>query len=235
MIPPSSLDAQRLARVFRPKLSPRGLLITIDGFDGSGKSTQIDGLASRLREAGRTVVLTRQPTDWYREADAVRHFHDHGGSERRARMLALFAAADRHRHVMEVIEPALEEDCVVISDRYVLATFAVFTHRGIDPDFLVEINSTVPRPDFSFYLDVPTDVLLKRLRDRDGDNLKHEEKSADRVNSIKARWTAMQPLLTVVDGTASPAAISEQLYSICTAAGGPEASLEDDVRVAREG
>ena len=217
MVPPSSLDAERLARVFRPKSSPRGLLITIDGFDGSGKSTQIERLSNRLRDAGRTVVLTRQPTDWYREADAVRHFHDHGGSEQRARMLALFAAADRHRHVMEVIEPALAEDCVVISDRYVLATFAVFTHRGLDPDFLVEINSTVPRPDFSFYLNAPTDVLLKRLRDRDGDKLKHEEKSPDRVDSIKARWTAMQSLLTVVDATESPADITERLYAICTA------------------
>lgn len=232
MITPSSLNAERLAQVFRPKSSDRGLFITVDGFDGSGKTTQIDALASRFRAEGRQVALTRQPTDWYREADAVRHFHDHGGSAQRARMLALFAAADRHRHVMEVIEPALEQDCVVISDRYVLATFAVFTHRGIEPDFLVEINSTVPRPDFSFYLEVPTDVLLKRLRDRDGDNLKHEEKSAERVNSIKARWTAMRDLLTVIDGSERPAVITERLHAICSAGA---AQLEDAPAVAQGG
>ncbi|MCQ1569974.1 dTMP kinase [Neorhizobium galegae] len=65
---------------------------------------------------------------------------------------------------MEVIDPALERGAVVISDRYVLATLAVFTHRGVDPDFLIEINGEVTHPDFAFYLEVPTEALLQRLR-----------------------------------------------------------------------
>ncbi len=216
MIPVSSLDASRIAKVFRPKRVNRGLFITIDGFDGSGKSTQIERLAQRFADAGREVVLTRQPTDWYRDAPIVEHFHDHGGSAEKARILSLFAAADRHRHVMEVIDPALERDAVVISDRYVLATFAVFTHRGVDPNFLIEINGGVTRPDFSFYLEVPTEALLQRLRARDGDSLKHEEKSSQRIDSIKARWTAMKSLLAVMDGTGQPAEISQRIYDRCS-------------------
>lgn len=213
--PNTTIDPVVAARVFRPKLSDKGILITIDGFDGSGKSTQIDGLADRFRKAGREVVLTRQPTDWYRDTQAVRHFHNEGGSAQRARFLSLFAAADRIRHIIEVIDPALERNAVVISDRYVLATYAVFTHRGVDFDFLVTINSGVTQPDFAFYIDVPTDVLLQRLRARDGDNLKHEEKSAERVDSIKSRWHLMRSLLTVVDGTKKPDILSDELFAIC--------------------
>ena len=215
--PNTTIDPVVADRVFRPKLSDKGILITIDGFDGSGKSTQIDGLAERFRREGREVVLTRQPTDWYRDTQAVRHFHDEGGSAQRARFLSLFAAADRLRHILEVVDPALERDAVVISDRYVLATYAVFTHRGVDFDFLVTINSGVTRPDFAFYIDVPTDTLLARLRARDGDKLKHEEKSSERVDSIKSRWHAMRSMLTVVDGTKKPDVLSEELFSICMA------------------
>src|SRR5690349_9651986 len=113
-----------------------GLLISIVGFDGSGKTTQVSALADRFRKMGKTVVETYQPTDWYRQQTMVRHFHDKGGSPDTARILALCAAADRLKHVHEVIRPALEKGDVVICDRYVYATFGVFIHRGIDPEFL---------------------------------------------------------------------------------------------------
>src|SRR5688572_5725344 len=122
----SRVDLPALRSLFRPARVDNGLLISIVGFDGSGKTTQIENVASALRATGREVIETRQPTDWYRELAEVRTFHDHGGSADSAHILALLAAADRRRHVMEVIDPALARGAVVLCDRYVYATFGVF-------------------------------------------------------------------------------------------------------------
>lgn len=209
-INPALLDT-----VFGPAREYPGTLISIVGFDASGKTTQISALADRFRSIGATVVETRQPTDWYRNEGTVQHFHDEGGSLERARILSLFAAADRHRHVQEVILPALSRGEVVICDRYVYATFGVFIHRGVDADFLATINRGVPRPAFAFYLDVPTTTLVERLRKRDGDNLKFEERSPDRIESITSTYLDMGNHLIPIDGSVDPKAVTERLWQMC--------------------
>jgi dTMP kinase len=186
--------------LFRTQRTDNGLLISIVGFDGSGKTTQIERVAAAMRAQGREVVETRQPTDWYRELSRVQTFHDLGGSVETAHILALLAAADRRQHVLEVIDPALERGAVVVCDRYVYATFGVFVHRGVDPTLLAAINSGIPRPDHAFYLRVPTEELSRRLQSRDGGGLKHEEKSNDRIESITRTYEALGSLLTPIDG-----------------------------------
>lgn len=203
--------------VFSEPRNLPGMLITIVGFDASGKTTQCGALAARFREAGREVIETRQPTDWYRNESAVQHFHDEGGSKERARILSLFAAADRHRHVQEVILPALRNGDVVICDRYVYATFGVFVHRGVAPDFLAIINHGVPRPDSAFFLKVPTPILIDRLRQRDVNNLKFEERSPDRIESITSIYQQMGDQLVTINGTQSADAVTDQMWSVCMA------------------
>lgn len=209
------IDPTLLETVFGPDRDYPGTLISIVGFDASGKTTQISALGDRFRDAGETVVETRQPTDWYRNEGSVQHFHDEGGSRERARILSLFAAADRHRHVQEVIWPALSRGEVVICDRYVYATFGVFVHRGVDAGFLATINQGVPRPHFAVYLDVPTATLVERLRKRDGDNLKFEERSVDRIDSITSTYRDMGPHLIRIDGSAAAETVTERLWEIC--------------------
>jgi dTMP kinase len=206
------IDPLLLERVFAADQYYPGTLICIIGFDASGKTTQISALADRYRTTGRTVLETRQPTDWYRNETAVQHFHDAGGSKERARILSLFAAADRLRHVQEVILPALRRGEVVICDRYVYATFGVFIHRGVDADFLVTINHGVPRPKHAFFLDVPTPLLLERLRERDGSNLKFQERSADRIESITSTYREMGDHLIHIDGSMSKEKVTEALW-----------------------
>ncbi|HET9081697.1 MAG TPA: dTMP kinase [Trebonia sp.] len=199
--------------VFRPARTHDGMLISIVGFDGSGKTTQVERVAAALRERGREAVETKQPTDWYRELADVRAFHDSGGSAETAHILALLAAADRRRHVQEVIDPALARGAVVICDRYVYATFGVFVHRGVEPGLLAAINHGIPRPDHAFYLRVPVPDLLRRLHERDGDKLKHEEKSADRIESITRTYEELGSALTVIDGTAPPAQVTASILT----------------------
>ncbi|MEV0195768.1 dTMP kinase [Nonomuraea sp. NPDC050691] len=208
MVDPGALD-----RLFRPARTDPGLLISVVGFDGSGKTTQIERLAEIFRAQGREVVETRQPSDWYRELAEVQVFHDQGGSEETAHVLALLSAADRRRHVMEVVDPALARGAVVLCDRYVYATFGVFVHRGVDFDFLVTINSGVPRPDYAFSLRVPTEELVRRLRARDGDRLKHEEKSVAKIESITSTYEKLGDQLIQIDGSLGPDEVTKSMLA----------------------
>ncbi|MEU0666230.1 dTMP kinase [Streptomyces lavendulocolor] len=200
-----------MARLFRPERTDGGLLVSIVGSDGSGKTTQIERVAEAVRARGREVVVTRQPTDWYRELAEVQVFHDEGGSTETAHILALLAAADRRRHVQEVINPALERNAVVLCDRYVYATFGVFVHRGVDFRFLATVNEGIPRPDHAFYLKLPTEELLRRLRERDGDRLKHEERSVERVESITRTYEELGSELVHIDGTAPREGVTAEI------------------------
>lgn len=176
-----------------------GTLISIVGFDGSGKTTQLNSLAKRFQDKGYEVLNVRQPTDWYRNLGDVKVFHDQGGSPVSAKILALLAAADRQKHVYEVILPALKKGQVVLVDRYVYATFGVFVHRGVDLDFLVKINAGIPRPDFAFYLKMSPVSLRARLDKRDGDNLQFEERKLERISSVISTYENMPNELINID------------------------------------
>ena len=188
-------------------------MISIVGFDASGKTTQVEELGKRFRELGHKVVETRQPTDWYRSNDLVQSFQAMGGSGEEARILAMMAAADRLLHVKEVIAPALERGAVVICDRYVYATFAVFIHRRIDVDLLVEINKGITRPEAAYFLDVPTEQLVMRLADRDGSNLHFEEQAEERIESIVRTYREMGTFLNPIDGTRPVQEVTEMIWS----------------------
>ncbi len=110
-----------------------GLFITLEGGDGSGKSTQMDALAEWLQQQGRTVVQTREPggTDLGVE---VREIVLHSRGEVTPRAEALLYAADRAHHVASVVRPALERGDVVIQDRYLDSSVAYQgAGRVLDP------------------------------------------------------------------------------------------------------
>lgn len=177
-----------------------GPFVAICGFDGSGKTTQLEALRKFYADQGREVCVTRQPTDWYRNDPFVRSFLKNGGSSEQARVLALFAAADRHRHIQEVINPALTAGKVVLTDRYVFSSIAYFQSRGVPQDFILYINQGILAPDFSFFLDVRPDILLQRLVARDGETLKFEERAQSRIHNIRQNFLSLQPHLQIING-----------------------------------
>lgn len=110
-----------------------GLFITLEGGDGSGKSTQMDALAEWLQQQGRTVVQTREPggTDLGIE---VREIVLHSRGEVTPRAEALLYAADRAHHVASLVRPALKRGDVVIQDRYLDSSVAYQgAGRVLDP------------------------------------------------------------------------------------------------------
>lgn len=209
----SRIDPTKVREVFSSFDRFPGRLISLVGFDAAGKTTQIEELGKRFRETGKEVVETRQPTDWYRSNELVQSFQARGGSPQEARILSLMAAADRLLHVRNVIVPALERGATIICDRYVYATFAVFIHRGVEVEFLVEINKGIPEPEQAYLLDVPAEELLRRLSERDGSNLQFEEQSMDRIESIVRTYKEMGSLLKHIDGTMQVHEVTQAIWN----------------------
>ena len=145
-----------------------GLLISFCGLDGCGKSTLIKMLQEQLEEQGKRVELTKQPTDFVRKADIFRTYmdsEDHSKYDYRA--LSLFAAADRIQHSNRVIMPALMQGAIVLSDRYFYSCIANLRARGYMEDgWIYEISEAIPRPDIAFFLDVPVETAIARVRAR---------------------------------------------------------------------
>ena len=144
-----------------------GRFITFEGGEGAGKSTQVRFLAERLKAAGITCVLTREPGGTA-TAEAIRRLLLSGLAEQLGvdGEAVLFAAA-RADHVEHVIRPALDAGQWVLSDRFFDSTHVY--QSAADPHFLdaldrVAVGST--RPDLTIILDLPVEVGMARAAAR---------------------------------------------------------------------
>lgn len=150
--------------------SGRGVFITFEGLDGSGKTTQLTRLGEALGARGLEVVATREPGGSAigerirsilldsRTADLSYH----------AELALMFA--DRSQHVKEVIEPALKIGQIVLCDRYTDSTEAYQGHgRRLGSDVVLSLHRELCRdlwPDLTLLLDTDTDAAVNRARNR---------------------------------------------------------------------
>jgi dTMP kinase len=145
-------------------------LITFEGIEGSGKSTQMRLLAEYLIEKNVPLLITSEPsgTDIGRKIGGIlfnrSHYYMCAETE-----VFLFCAA-RSQHVREMIMPALKENRVVLCDRFSDATYAYQgIGRGLSLEFIKLINdysSMNLRPDLTFLFDLPAEIGLKRAMER---------------------------------------------------------------------
>ncbi|HSH14189.1 MAG TPA: dTMP kinase, partial [Desulfurivibrionaceae bacterium] len=127
-------------------MSRRGLLIAVEGIDGTGKSSQVRLLAETLKGKGYPVVVTREPTDgpYGRQ---IRSFFLKRQQLSPEAELELFMN-DRRQHVRELVAPALAAGEIVITDRYYLSTAAYQGAAGRDPEEIMTANEAfAPVPD----------------------------------------------------------------------------------------
>ena len=119
-----------------------GYFITLEGPDGSGKSTQAARLAEHLRARGYDVLLTREPGGTP-IGDQVRQvLHSLHNTEMHPRTEILLYSASRAQHVYQIIRPHLERGGVVVSDRYYDSTLAYQGYgHGLDLDALRQITA----------------------------------------------------------------------------------------------
>jgi dTMP kinase len=143
-----------------------GLFLTLEGLDGSGKSTQAKLLAAFLEGRGLPVVLTHEPGGGL---PGVRDLLLRGELSPEAEYL-LFSA-DRAEHVRKVILPSLEAGAWVVSDRYLDSSLAYQGFgRGLPLPWLLEVAKEATlglTPRLTFLLDLPPEEALGRVKDPD--------------------------------------------------------------------
>jgi dTMP kinase len=195
-----------------------GLFITFEGGDGSGKTTQINLLASWLESEGHTVVITREPggTDLGTELRNI-ILHREGFIAPRAE--ALLYAADRSHHIHTLVRPALKRGEIVVQDRYLDSSVAYQgAGRVLDPTEVREISLWATErlmPDLTVLLDVPASVAKERQAtgERQYDRLEAEaEDFHTRVRESYLALAAEEPeRFLVIDGESSIEEIHEAI------------------------
>lgn len=152
---------------------PKGIFITLEGPDGSGKSTQVENIKEFFTKAGRDVVVSREPggTPISEKLRGIVLDADHSEMDDVTEMF-IYAAA-RAQHVAEKIKPALESGAVVVCDRFVDSSIAYQGYgRGLG-DQVEEVNRYATsglEPNVTFFMDLDPEIgrsrIGKDVRDR---------------------------------------------------------------------
>ncbi|MBO6166224.1 MAG: dTMP kinase [Eubacterium sp.] len=148
----------------------KGIFITMEGPDGSGKSTQIELLKAYLEEKGYDVLITREPGGT-RISEAIRAvILNREYSEMSPVTEMLLYASARAQLISEVVGPALESGKAVISDRFVDSSLVYQgMARGLGVENVYEVNLRAIgeyMPDVTFLLDLPAEVGIARKKDQ---------------------------------------------------------------------
>jgi dTMP kinase len=194
----------------------RGVLITVEGVEGSGKSTQMRRLAVWLRRQGYPVEPTREP-DGTRFGEAVRRLFEHGVAP--LTQTFLFLAA-RHQHVTERIRPWLRARRVVLCDRYTDATVAYQGYAGgVDPELIRELNVRATGgvlPDLTLLFDCDPAVGFKRIGGRRRDHF--ERKALAFHRRVRRGYREIQRAepkrVRLVDAARPAAAVEAEVQAI---------------------
>lgn len=199
-----------------PKVGAKGRLITLEGGEGAGKSTQARLLADALCGLGFPVLRTREPggapgseflrdvllsgrVDWSAEAETMLHI------------------AARMEHVAKTIRPALAAGAWVVCDRFQDSTMAYQGHgQGVDRVMIDALGRmTGLTPDLTLVLDIPREAAIERLRRRAAADDRYErlnEAFHARVND-GFRAIATEPRHVLVDAMPAPSLVHEKVMA----------------------
>lgn len=196
-----------------------GMLISIEGGEGAGKSTVLHAVRDLLVDRGLDVVLTREPGGTAC-GEAIRRIllDPEGKPCAETELLLMFAS--RAQLVDEVIRPALERGEAVLTDRFTDASFAYQGGgRGIDMGVIAELERWAAgmRPDLTFLLDVGVSVGLARARSRGAapDRIENEQvEFFERVRAVYLARAAAEPgRFRVIDASEPAEAVLNSVTS----------------------
>jgi len=203
-----------------------GKLISFEGSEGSGKSTQLARLAARLQKLKREVVTVREPGGT-EIGEQIRNIivHNSRGDEMCAETELLLFTAARAQLVREIIAPALIAGKVVLSDRFLdSSTVYQGIGRNLARDPVEQINRFAVgnvMPDLTLVIDVPTEVSLARIRRRATDLPdRMERENIDFYNKVRAGYLLLAKGLpgrfVVVDGTLDEDLLEKKVWAAVT-------------------
>ncbi len=201
--------------------------ITIEGPDGSGKSSQARLLGDRLKREGFDVVVTREPGGT-RLGEQVRDIVLGAGRDLDARADAMLFSAQRAQHVAEIIGPALAAGRLVLCDRHRDSTIAYQGYgSGLDVVEVTRLQDFATGgllPDLTILLDVPVDVgLARRMKGPPADRNKFELDDGfdmayhERVRLGYLEMAANGGRWRIVDAVGEPAIVAESVAGIVLA------------------
>ena len=188
------------------------MFITLEGPEGSGKTTAVEATVKKLQEMGYEIVRTREPGGTP-IAEQIRHvILDKANTSMDERTEALLYAASRRQHLVEKVWPALKEGKIVICDRYLDSSLAYQGGaRGLGIDEVLNINLFATEntwPDLTLLFDIKPEVGLARINanaDREVNRLDLEK--IDFHNKVRESFLALAKRFperyVIIDASAS--------------------------------
>jgi dTMP kinase len=180
----------------------KGMLITLEGVEGSGKSTQIQRLAERLRQAGLPLVVSKEPGGTSLGLELRRLLLTPGTSGEswcpKAELLLFYA--DRAQHLATLVHPALEQGKVVLVDRFEDSSWAYQGAQGVPEADLVRLREVVLgefKPDLTLVLDLDPEESLRRVGARNAQlgeaftETRYDQEALDFHRKVRQRFQAI--------------------------------------------
>ncbi|MGA9138718.1 MAG: dTMP kinase [Methanocella sp.] len=189
----------------------RGCLISIEGIDGAGKSTQIKMLGDWLRDNGVDAVILKEPTDgqYGREIRSNATAHKPTTPQEEMRLFMM----DRREDVAKNILPALKSGKVVVMDRYYQSNMAYQGARGLDPwQIETENEQFSPMPDLVIVLDIDPSSGLSRITNSRKTALDSFEKE-DYLKKVREIFLAIgrKPNGVIINAERQPEAVHDSI------------------------
>lgn len=191
-----------------------GKFIVIEGLDGSGKSAQVDLVVNFLKEKGKEVVITKEPTADSESGRKVKQALRHEISVGPLELQSLYVQ-DRKEHLENKVIPALKQGKFVVSSRYAFSTFAYGGSDGLDVDLLVEMNKNFLLPDLTIIVDVPAESCMERIENRgEAKELFEKKEKLEKVREIYNSLPFKFENIIAVNGEKSIEEVFEDIKNI---------------------
>jgi dTMP kinase len=196
----------------------KGVFLTFEGIDGSGKTTQVNKFIQRLKLEGILFLLLREPGGT-KIGEKIRDILlDKDNMEIFPVAELLLYSASRYQLTKQLVIPALESGKVVVCDRFYDSTTTYQGYaRGIDLSFIEQLNLFVTestKPDLTFILDVPLSERNRRVEKKDLDRL--EQESIDFQKKVREGFFSIAKKepnrVILIDGTQEIDTISKQIW-----------------------
>lgn len=197
--------------------------ITFEGGEGSGKSTVMKDVATRLTKEGYKLVLTREPGGTPIAEEIRNVILDKDNTKMDPRTEALLYAASRRQHLVEKIWPALERGEIVLCDRYLDSSLAYQGGaRGLGVDEVLSINMFATEgeyPDLTLLFDLEPEEGLKRIEKNKGrevnrldlEKLEFHKKVRDNFHALAKKYSTRY---VVIDASKSLNEVEDEVYKI---------------------
>ncbi|MFH1392698.1 MAG: dTMP kinase [bacterium] len=185
-----------------------GKFIVFEGLDGSGQSTQ----ARLLHKHIKNSILTKEP----RQDNKIIKAALSAKKKLAPKILQEFFAQDREEHLEKDIIPALQKGKTVVCDRYAFSSFAYGVANNVPIDYLLEINKDFLMPDIVFFLDVPPQICMKRIKTRGDKKTLFEKKKTLEYVYENYKCLSRQFNFKIINGKKSIEKVFEQIKKSLT-------------------